>query len=695
MSASMKPIWASLALATLAACSQPASQDDPASANASAAPAASAPEAQNFTVLVGGTEIGALDISPSEDGFGVEFEYRNNGRGPTVTETIALDEQGLPTSWTISGASTFGNPIDEEFSYADSEARWRDATGSDQAIPDGDAFYVPQDASPYWLAIAARALMDRDDMTIPALPGGELRLSEVDTVTVTNGETSRDLIAYGLSGTSVNPTYFLMDDRAFFGLITPGFAILEAGYEGEDERLRGLAAGYGASRFAEIQSRVAHDYDGPVRIRNVRVFDPSTLSLGEPVSVVVEGERITAIDALDIATRDGETEIDGAGGSLIPGMFEMHGHMGETSAFLNIAAGVTSVRDMGNNNEVLGALIDRIEAGEVAGPRMHRSGFIEGQSPFSSNNGILVSSEAEAVAAVETYAASGDYIQVKVYNSMNPDWIPAVIEAAHANGLRVAGHVPAFTNANAMIAAGYDEMTHINQIMLGWVLEEGEDTRSLLRLTALRRLPGLDLDSAAVQETIDAMVANGVAVDPTYAIHEALLLSRNGELSPGVVDYIDNMPVDTQRSARSAWADIATPEDDANYRGAFDQITETLRRMHEAGIFMVPGTDLGGSFAYHRELELYQNIGMTPAEIIAWGSHGMAEYLGVDDELGTIAPGMLADFFLVPGDPTQDFKALKTIALVSANGTFYYPTEIYPEFGIVPFTGIPAVSTPR
>ncbi|RKQ96230.1 amidohydrolase family protein [Maricaulis maris] len=697
MSVTTKPIWASLILAaTLAACSQP-TETGPAGADAvsGTATSESAPEAGRFTILVGGTEIGALEILPSEDGYAVEYEYRNNGRGPTITESIALDEAGLPVDWTISGASTFGNPIDESYAYVDSEARWQDATGSDQALPEGDAFYVPQDASPYWLAIAARALMARDDMTIPALPGGELRLAEIDQLTVSNGETSRNVTTYALSGTSENPTYFLMDDRAFFGLITPGFAILEAGYEGEDERLRALAAGYGASRFSEIQARVAHDYDGPVRIRNVRVFDPQTLSLGEPVSVVVEGEHITAIDTLDVATQAGETEIDGAGGSLIPGLFEMHAHMGETSAFLNIAAGVTSVRDMGNNNAVLDELIGRIEAGEVAGPRVHRSGFIEGRSPFSSNNGILVASEEEAVAAVETYAASGDFIQVKVYNSMNPDWVPAVIEAAHANGLRVAGHVPAFTNANSMIAAGYDEMTHINQIMLGWVLEEGEDTRSLLRLTALRRLPALDLNSEAVQATIAAMAANGTAVDPTYAIHEALLLSRNGEVSPGVVDYIDNMPVDTQRGARSAWADIATPEDDANYRGAFDQITETLRMMREAGIFIVPGTDLGGSFAYHRELELYQNIGMTPAEIIAWGGHGMAEYLGVDDELGTIAPGMLADFFLVPGDPTVDFRELKTIALVSANGVFYYPTEIYPEFGIQPFTDLPAISQPR
>ena len=115
--------------------------------------------------------------------------------------------------------------------------------------------------------------------------------------------------------------------------------------------------------------------------------------------------------------------------------------------------------------------------------------------------------------------------------------------------------------------------------------------------------------------------------------------------------------------------------------------------MREAGIFIVPGTDLGGSFTLHRELELYQRTGMTAPEILAWASHGMAEYLGVDDELGTIAPGMLADFFLIPGDPTQDLAAIKTISMVSSNGVIYYPSEIYPEFGIRPFTEVPNVMT--
>ncbi len=389
----------------------------------------------------------------------------------------------------------------------------------------------------------------------------------------------------------------------------------------------------------------------------------------------------------------GETEIDGAGGTLVAGFYEMHAHLGQDNALLNVLAGVTSVRDMGNNNEVLSELIRKIKNGRLAGPRVIRSGFIEGKSPFSSNNGMIVSSQEEAVAAVRSYTG-GDFYQIKIYNSMNPDWVPAMIAEAHANGLKVAGHVPAFSNADAMIAAGYDELTHINQVMLGWVLEEGEDTRTLLRLTALKRLPSLDQDDPAIAATIDAMAANKVAIDPTLAIHENLLRSRNGTTAPGVVDYIEHMPVEVQRNAKTAWTDASSPEDDAAYWQAFDKIIETVRAMRDKGIQLVPGTDLGGSLNYHRELELYQLAGMTPPEILKWATYDMAAYVGQADELGSIEIGKLADFFLIPGDPTADLKAIKTISMVVKDGTFYFPSEIYPEFGIRPFVEAPVVTQP-
>jgi hypothetical protein len=270
---------------------------------------------------------------------------------------------------------------------------------------------------------------------------------------------------------------------------------------------------------------------------------------------------------------------------------------------------------MGNDNKVLAKLIDRIDSGEIGGPRVIRSGFIEGKSPFSANNGILVDSQQAAIDAVRWYAARG-YWQIKIYNSMNPAWVPAMVKEAHALGLRVAGHVPAFATADQMIEAGYDEMTHINQFMLGWVIGEKEDTRTLFRLTALKRLPALDLASAKVQHTIDLMANGHKAIDPTLGIHENLLLNRDGKVPPGAVDYIDHLPIGERRDMLKAWIDTSTPGDDAAYRGAFEKIIATTKMLHDRGVFIVFGTDTGGSFTYHRELELYQRAGMTAPEIL-------------------------------------------------------------------------------
>jgi len=692
----MRRILSTFSLLALAAILAACSESTP-PAQTQAAPAATAAPAkgsESFSILIGGTRVGQLEAKHAPDNSQIEYEYRNNGRGPTIHEKITIGENGLPTSWTISGATTFGNKIDEQYALNGGEASWKDATGAGKTMPAEPSIYVAQDASPYAIGVYARALLADEDHAMPVLPGGTLRLDEIEKLTVDGEDGETVVTAYALSGIDINPTYFLLDEKDdFFAVMNPRFAIVRQGFEAEDERLRELSAAYEARRFEDIQQRLARNYDAPVRIGNVRIFDPSTQALTEPVSVLVTGNRIVDIQPVEAMAETGEVEIDGAGGTLVAGFYEMHAHLQQGVALLNVLAGVTSVRDMGNNNEVLSDLIAKINDGRLAGPRVTRSGFIEGKSPYSSNNGIIVSSQEEALAAVKRYE-NGEFYQIKIYNSMNPDWVPAMIEEAHARGLKVAGHVPAFSNADAMIAAGYDEMTHINQVMLGWVLEEGEDTRTLLRLTALKRLPALEMDDPAVLKTINAMVENNVAIDPTLAIHENLLRARNGTDAPGVVDYIDHMPVEVQRSARTAWADVATPEDDTAYWQAFDKIIETVTLMREKGIQLVPGTDLGGSFNYHRELELYQLTGMTAPEILAWATYGMASYLGQQDELGSIEVGKLADFFLVPSDPTADLKAIKTISMVVMDGTFYFPSEIYPEFGIRPFVDAPVVSQP-
>jgi imidazolonepropionase-like amidohydrolase len=126
----------------------------------------------------------------------------------------------------------------------------------------------------------------------------------------------------------------------------------------------------------------------------VRVFDPEAGKLSPPVSVVVSGKRIAALDSANAPSTEGEVVFDGAGGTLVAGLFDMHAHLDQDSALLNVAAGVTSVRDMGNDKRRLDGLIARIESGAIGGPRVTRSGFIEGKSQFNANAGIVVASEA-------------------------------------------------------------------------------------------------------------------------------------------------------------------------------------------------------------------------------------------------------------------------------------------------------------
>ena len=649
-------------------------------------------ETESFVFYRQDTQIGRLVVEVDGNAAKIDYDIKDNGRGPTVAETLTLDAEGLPGDWKITGTQTFGGKIDEAFRRRGATSNWKDSGGPGSA-KGASKLYIAQSASPWALQLYARAILKAGG-PLDVLPGGTLALTKGERLTLQGAAGALAVTRYDLTGLDLNPTIMLLDDaNRLIALPSASGGMVRTGFEGENARLRKLAADWQSARWAVLQRESAKRFDGPVRIVNVRLFDPVAKQLTAPMSVVVNGRTISGVQPVDSPATPGETVIDGAGGTLVPGMFEMHGHLGESGAMLNLLAGVTGVRDMGNSNSVLDALDRRIIAGEVAGPRIVRSGFVEGKSPFSANNGFVVDSEARAVESVRWYAARG-FTTIKIYNSVNPQWVPALVAEARRLGLRVMGHVPAFTSADAMIAAGYDEITHINQLALGWIIKPGEDTRTLFRLTALGRLSGLDLDSAAVQSTLDTMKDKGIALDPTIGIHENLLLNRDGSVAPGATDYFANMPIGVQRDLKQAWSNPDTFGGDASAKVAFDKLMDLLRRAHAKGIFIVPGTDTGGSLTYHRELELLVKAGFTPAEALARATLDMARYLGIDQTTGSIARGKLADFFLIPGDPTRDIKAIKTISLVAKDGVFYLPTEVYPRLGIKPFVAAPKIIGP-
>lgn len=655
---------------------------------APAAALAQAPD-EDLVIVSNNETSGHLRATRSGNRISVDYLVDNNGRGPRHREEIVIGPGEVPVSYSIQGRSLMGGAVAETYRWENGRATWQSQADSGETAAPQPRLYVVNDDSPYALAVYARALLADPDHRIDVLPAGQLSLERVREMTIGTGERAIPVTIYRIDGIDLAPDYVVLDrDNRLFAA---GGAI-RRGWEGQARAISRLLAELGAEQARTLQQRLAHRFDGPVRVRNVRIFDPREGRLSPVSTVVFMGDRIAQIlPGLEQGDAPaGQAVIEGEGGTLVSGLHDMHSHNNLRSGLFYLAAGITSVRDQGNQNASILRLMRQLDAGTVAGPRIVRNGFIEGRSPFSARTGIVVDSEAAAVDAVRFYADRG-YWQIKIYNSMNPAWVPAMAAEAHRRGLTVTGHVPAFTNPDEMIRAGYDEIAHINQLMLGWLIEPGEDTRTPLRLTAMARAATLDLASPRVQATVALMRERNIAQDTTAVILERLMLSRAGTVADGDALYLDHMPIGYQRYRRRTFVPLDTPDADAAYRRAFDRIVETLGLLHRNGIRLLPGTDDGTGFTVHRELELYVRAGISPAETLRIATLGMEEYMGRAHELGSIERGKLADFVLVAGDPTRDISAMRRPRMTVRGGVVYFPNEIYSALGIRPFTEPPAL----
>jgi hypothetical protein len=647
---------------------------------------------QKFTVLANGERVGHLRADVRGRAASIDYAVSNNGRGPKLKEQVTFDPAGMPVGWTIEGSSLFGSPVAERFAWAAGQAEWVSQADKGRAAAPKPLLYIGNDVSPWMLGVYVKQLLKAPNRTLPVLPAGQLKLTEVRKVTLGEGRSATQLTVYELAGIDLAPDYVLVDAKGeLFGSAGGGF--VREGYEAHYQTLQRLSREIAVTRAEAAQNKLAHRFKGPIRIRNVRVFDPVRMALGPPASVVVFRDRITAVGP-DSPGRPGETVIDGQGGTLVPGLHDMHSHTSFSSNLFNLAAGVTATRDQGNDNEELLQTIEGLESGRFPGPRVVRNGFLEGRSPFSARNGFIADSLPQALDYVRWYAEHG-YWQVKIYNSFNPDWVAPVAAEAKRLGMGVTGHVPAFSSPDRVIGDGYDDIAHINQLMLGWILDPKEDTRTPLRLTGMARGATLDLKSERVQRTVRLMKEKKVALDTTAITLERLMLSRAGEVQAGDRPYLDHAPIGYQRYRKRSFVTISSPADDQGYQRGFQKILQVLKMLDDEGVQLLPGTDDGTGWPQLRELELYVMAGISPGRALYLDTLGAERYFRRDADLGTIERGKLADFILVQGDPTADISAIRRNRMTMVGGVVYFPAEIYEHLAIKPFAPPPPVTPAR
>ncbi|HET7040783.1 MAG TPA: amidohydrolase family protein, partial [Gemmatimonadales bacterium] len=364
------------------------------------------------------------------------------------------------------------------------------------------------------------------------------------------------------------------------------------------------------------------------------------------------------------------TRVEGRGKSLLPGLWDMHAHYEQAEwGPIYLAAGVTTVRDVGNEFDFITAARDAVADGRGVGPRIVAAGVVDGAGPYAL--GVeRVTDSASAVTEVKKYHDAG-FQQMKLYSSLTSASVTAICKEAHRLGMTVTGHIPEGMNAYDGVNDGMDQINHIQYIY------------PLMYDSATQARAGAPIDtgSAAAHRIEAFLVQHRTVLDPTLSIFEWALHPANVPLEryePGVLKLAPQLQAPLENTG-------TPPTDSAKYNRIFNDMVLTVAAMHRAGITIVAGTDqVVPGYSLHRELELYVRAGFTPLEAIQAATIVPARVMKMDKEVGTVAVGKRADLILVDGDPLTDFSALRRVSLVISKGKRYLPGPLWESVGFKP-----------
>jgi hypothetical protein len=236
------------------------------------------------------------------------------------------------------------------------------------------------------------------------------------------------------------------------------------------------------------------------------------------------------------------------------------------------------------------------------------------------------------------------------------------------------------------VLAGYDEIQHINQVLLNFLVNEKTDTRTLERFyLPAEKVGSLDFDSPEVRQFIELLAQRKIVVDPTLATFN-FVRQMDGVMSQEFAAVADHVPPDVRRGFLSAQMKIPDEKTHQRYEKSYAAMIGFVGRMYQAGVPLVAGTDDIPGFTLQRELELYVEAGLTPMQVLQIATYNGAKYARVLDDRGVISPGRRADLILVDGDPTKNISDIRKVALVIKGEAAYYPADVLEAMGVKPFT---------
>ncbi|HEY2514785.1 MAG TPA: amidohydrolase family protein [Polyangiaceae bacterium] len=657
---------------TFAACAEappppptPPAAPAPPAAPPAPLPAAAAPDVTiQYEILFGDRLAGHSKLVRHGDGsYDEDFEFTDRGRGPKLHTRTELADGLIPTRIEVAGHDYLHREVHELATCQADHCTWKNEIDPGEG-PRG--FYVGLNSgapSEVFLR-AARAASDG----LALLPGGKARVRSVAETDVQRGSETRHVVAWELSGFGLYPNISWYDaDGSWFGDVGDASSVIREGWSAVAPKLLAIQKPLGAARREKIAAEVAHRPSMGLAVVHARLFDPARRKTIDDATIVIESGRVKSVTPKGTAPKGYEV-LDAQGKTVLPGLWDMHVHNDDDAGLLEIAEGVTTVRDMGN--EMPGSLARqaRWEEGKELGPHLILAGLVDGPGKFQAPDGLYASTPEEATKAVDTYAAKG-YAQIKMYSSLKPELVPVVAKEAHAKGLRVSGHVPAGMIAEDAVNAGYDELQHVNFLALDLIGDRKTETQTPVRLTLpAEHAADIDLDGPKAKQLIDLLVKKHTVIDPTLNIFEDQFTVRPDHPSQVLSPILSRLPPQVQRGAYQGA--LPVPEGkDAAFHESWKRFEQLVKRLWDRHVTIVAGTDNFPGLALHRELEIYSEAGIPNADVLALATLGAAQVMKRDKTSGSIAPGKNADLIVVDGDPLTKMRDIRNVVTVVKGGT--------------------------
>jgi hypothetical protein len=643
----------------------------------------------HYIVLNHGRPAGEMHIVSAGDSVVVRFRYQDRQRGPRIETLYRTSGNGRIVSLETRSVTPEGalGAVTQRVDFTGDSVRSVASGDTTRMLGNATSYFVLDNTSPYDDARLANYLLSRPQHSARLLPDGVGRAEVVADTTVSVGGAQRRVRLVFIDGLSTSTDAVWLDESG--GLFASGagwFITLPRGAESVLPALREIEKRLRVTKSEAIARRLTPAAPRALVIRNGNVFDSEKGVVRSRTSIVITGDRITAVGPADsIRTPAGATVIDATGKSVIPGLWDMHTHLflsGEESGMMQLAAGITSVRDMASDIDAAISQRERARIGTMLSPRIILAGFMEGPGRWAGPSEVLVRTEDEARAWVARYDSLG-YKQIKLYNIIHPDLVPTIAEEAHKRGMRLSGHIPRGLTIQSAVKLGFDEFQHSAFLFSTFY----QDSLYVPRMRAYSEVartvaPTFDVNAPQVTELISFLRDRHTVVDGTFNLWQ----DRSRPLPDGTDAIfgptLDWMPPLMKRSMADGRPD--SPEAAARAEAASANFRRMLKRLYDAGVTLVPGTDNVPGLSLHGELEVYERAGIPAAAVLQIATIVPARVMKDDRDYGSISPGKIADLAIVNGRPAERITDLRRTERVVRAGRVYESKALYEAAGLTP-----------